>query len=268
MATHFVRQTQWNAEVAQSGHYDKIIVQNLEVVVNAGKDVWGRQKKQRALISVTLTLGERFISASSTDSVDQSTVHYGTLSKAIQATLQGDSAWQSTAALSDSISQSVRKVAGSTKIYALETDVCYLKGSMFGDGAGHMTSTIEDSGVRSSVLYLRNVRIPCIIGVNSNERLQKQPVVVNVWLENVPDDRVDDHAKLETLVFQLISDSSFQTIESLLAWLVEQLRQKLFTREEDQDAWVRLRIEKPLAVPFADAPAVEITRPVRSSQQL
>lgn len=203
MPTPLVRQPQWDAEVAQSGQFDRIIVRNLEVVVNAGKDVWGRQKKQRAFISVTLTLGEQFTSASATDSVDQSTVHYGTLSKAIQAQLQADSAWLSTVALSASISQGVRKVAGSTKIYAIETDVCYLKGSMFGDGAGHINSTIEDSGMRSSVLYLRNLRIPCVIGVNSNERLQKQPVVVNLWLEKVPEDRIDDYAELETLVFKV-----------------------------------------------------------------
>lgn len=201
-----VRQALWNAEVAQSGQFDKIIVKNLEVIVNAGKDVWGRQKKQRAHISVTLTLGKQFTSASSTDSVDDSTVHYGTLSKAIQAEFQADSAqWLSTSALSFSIFQCVRKVAGSTSIYAIETDICYLKGSMFGDGSGHITSTIKDTKLRSNVLYLRNLRIPCVIGVNSNERLQKQPVVVNVWVDGIPDSRVDDHAALETLLFQASS---------------------------------------------------------------
>jgi dihydroneopterin aldolase len=62
---------------------------------------------------------------------------------------------------------------------------------------------------------------------------------------------------------QLISESSFQTIESLLAWLVDELREKFFDKEDDDDSWIRLRIEKPQAVPFADAPAVEIMRPVR-----
>ena len=83
--SQLVCQAQWSAEAASSGHHDKIMVQNLEVVVNAGKDVWGRQKKQRALISVTLTLEKQFTSASSTDSVNDSTVHCSTLSKAIQA---------------------------------------------------------------------------------------------------------------------------------------------------------------------------------------
>ncbi|EUC28739.1 hypothetical protein COCCADRAFT_8931 [Bipolaris zeicola 26-R-13] len=260
-----VRQAQWEAQLVESGHYDKIMVQNLEVVVNSGKDVWGREKKQRAFISVILTLGKQFTSASSTDSVDDSTVHYGILSKAIQAKFgNATSAWTSTSALSAAVSQCVRDVAGSTEIYAIETNVCYQKGSMLGEGAGHTTSCIEKSGTRSSVLYLRNVRIPCLIGVNANERLQKQPVDVNIWVDGIADSRVDDYPQLESLLFELISGSSFQTIESLLAWLVEELRQKFFTQDVDQGAWIKLRVGKPHAVPFADAPAVEIMRPVRS----
>jgi dihydroneopterin aldolase len=202
--SQLVCQAQWSAEAASSGHHDKIMVQNLEVVVNAGKDVWGRQKKQRALISVTLTLGKQFTSASSTDSVDDSTVHYGTLSKAIQARFKDDTmAWMSTAALSAAVSKSVRDVAGSTDIYAIETNICYMKGSMFGEGAGHITSRIEGTGTRSNVLYLRDVRIPCLIGVNANERLQKQPVVLNVWVDNIHDSRVEDYPQLEALLFEV-----------------------------------------------------------------
>ena len=204
-----VRQRQWDAYLAQSGHYDKIIVQNLEVVANAGKDVWGRPKKQRVLISVALTLGRQFTSASSTDSVDDSTIHYGTLSKAIQARFQADNlAWLSTAALSNTIVQCVHDVAGATEIYAIETDVLYSKGSMFGEGAGHITSAIDSSNLRSNVLYLRNLRIPCIIGVNSNERLQKQPVVANVWIDKVSNSRIDDYAELETLLFEVSGHGS------------------------------------------------------------
>jgi dihydroneopterin aldolase len=199
-----LRKDHWDAQLVLSGHHDKIVIQNLEVVVNAGKDVWGREKKQRALISVTLTLGKQFTSASSTDSVDDSTVHYGTLSKAIQAQFKDDTmAWKSTAALSAAVSQCVRDVAGSTDIHAIETNVCYLKGSMLGEGAGHMTSCIEQSGTHSSVLYLHNVRIPCLIGVNSNERLQKQPVDVNVWIDRIADSRIDDYPKLEGLLFEV-----------------------------------------------------------------
>lgn len=59
---------------------------------------------------------------------------------------------------------------------------------------------------------------------------------------------------------QTISATEYQTLESLLSYVVEELKVRLFTREDDKGVWIRLRVEKPLAVPFADAPAVEITR--------
>lgn len=201
-----VPQSYWNAQLSLGGGgpFDKIMVQNLQVVVNAGKDVWGREKRQRALISVTLSLEKQFASASSTDSVDGSTVHYGTLSKAIQARFSDDSmSWSSTAALSAAVSQCIRDVAGSTEIRAIETDVCYQKGSMLGEGAGHITSCLEKMGTWSSVLYLRNIRIPCLIGVNANERLQKQPVEVNIWVDGIAGSRVDDYPQLESLLFEV-----------------------------------------------------------------
>ena len=48
-----------------------------------------------------------------------------------------------------------------------------------------------------------------------------------------------------------------------MSFVVQELKTKFFVKEEDQDAYIRLRMEKPMAVPFADAPAVEITRPLR-----
>ncbi|KAF2032831.1 hypothetical protein EK21DRAFT_98661 [Setomelanomma holmii] len=261
----FVDKVLWDLTYVQSGRRDKIMVQNLEVTVNAGTDVWGRKKKQRALISVTITLDRKFESASATDTVDNSTVHYGILSKAIQARLQDDG-WLSTGAMSESLVATVKKVAGSTPIYAIETNIFYPKGSMFGDGVSHSLSVTEAASARSNVLYLRNLRIPCLIGVNSNERLQKQPVVVNLWIDGLEDNaRIDDYAKLESLLFEEISKTEFQTLESMLEWTVQILRTKFFVEKSDENAHIRLRIEKPLAVPFADAPAVEITRPVRTN---
>lgn len=199
-----VPKASWDAELARSLHFDKIMVQNLEVVVNAGKDVWGRQKKQRAAISVTVTLADKFASASSTDTVDNSTIHYGILSKAIQARFADENqGWIPTVQLSVLVAQCIRTVAGSTAVHAIETNVRYLKGSMFGDGAGHIISHIERTKLCSNVLYLQNMRIPCLIGVNSNERLQKQPVVVNLWVDCVAESRVDEYPQLESLLFSV-----------------------------------------------------------------
>jgi hypothetical protein len=45
--------------------------------------------------------------------------------------------------------------------------------------------------------------------------------------------------------------------------VIRELREKFFIKEEDKECFIRLRVEKPLAVPFADAPSIEILRPVR-----
>lgn len=213
-----LRQSVWEGQLAQNEHHDKIIVQNLNVIVNAGTDVWGRKKPQRAAISLIVTLGQPFASASATDTVDQSTIHYGKLSKAVQARIQDESAnWLSTAQISSAIAESVRQIAGSTPIYAIQTDICYLKGSMFGEGTGHVTSSLEQHSLRSSVLYLRNVQIPCLIGVNSNERLRKQPVVVNMWVDCVSDARLDQYTELESTLFN-VSHKAMHTYAGLISF--------------------------------------------------
>jgi dihydroneopterin aldolase len=72
----------------------------------------------------------------------------------------------------------------------------------------------------------------------------------------------DEISDLQANTTQQISATEFKTLESMLEWTVHVLREQFFNREGDKSSWIRLRIEKPLAVPFADAPAVEITRPV------
>ncbi|PSN65107.1 hypothetical protein BS50DRAFT_555499 [Corynespora cassiicola Philippines] len=258
-----IRHSAWEAQSANETILNKVSVRNLEVIVEAGVDVWGRQKTQRALISIALALAQSFDSAAAADSLDDSTVHYGKLSKNIQSGLQnGGLGWLSTESLSRKISELALQTAGNAPILSTEIDVFYPKGSMLGDGAGLLIGTNQKYGNSvSRVLYLRNVRVPCIIGVNSNERLQKQPVVVNLRVECLPEGRGDDYAKLEGVVTKAISDSSFETLESLSTMVVSELRKNFFG-PGDEGAHIRLRVEKPLAVPFADAPAIEISRPV------
>jgi FolB domain-containing protein len=196
--TH-VRQAVWTARMADFDVADKIEVRSLEVTVNAGVDVWGRQKEQRALITATLTLARPFDSAAEADALDKSTVHYGKLSKDIRSCVQNRSSWEDTGSLSASISTQIMETAGHTALLSTEVDIFYPKGSMLGDGAGFLSSS-SSAGLVSSVLYLRNVRIPCLIGVNSNERTAKQPVVVNLWIECIRRSRTDDYVKLESVV--------------------------------------------------------------------
>ncbi|KAN0122632.1 Dihydroneopterin aldolase domain containing protein [Hyaloscypha variabilis] len=64
--------------------HSQISVHHLQTTLPLARDAWGRPSKpQPLLISCTLSLRHSFTSSSSSDTVSSSTVHYGTLSKAI-----------------------------------------------------------------------------------------------------------------------------------------------------------------------------------------
>ncbi|KAF2006439.1 hypothetical protein P154DRAFT_456285 [Amniculicola lignicola CBS 123094] len=260
-----MRHDLWLAQLATNDVTDRITVRNLEATVHAGVDVWGRKKPQRVLLSTTLHLAQSSNSAAEADALDNSTVHYGLLSKDLKKCMEKDEAnWMTTEQLASSLHDCIRQTAAKTAIHASELNVFYPKGSMAGDGAGLLWAFTSRVGPFSRVLYLRNLRILCVIGINANERLKKQPVVVNVWIEGLSDDRTDDYIHLEAILVEAISESSFETLESLATMAVQRLRQDFFRPGGDDESFIRLRVEKPMAVPFADAPAIEILRAVRA----
>src|SRR5438874_7268817 len=74
---------EWNRRARSAG--DKIFVRNLTLNTRVALDAWGREKPQPVLISVVISLSRSFQSAAEKDELNQSTVHYGTLSKAVIA---------------------------------------------------------------------------------------------------------------------------------------------------------------------------------------
>lgn len=215
MSEVLLRSVEWDAHSTQLNVKDKVSVRNLQVTVNSGLDVWGRQKIQRALISVTLSLAQTLASAASADSLDSSTVDYGKLSKDIRANVQ-ETVWLPPYDLAELIKARVYEVAKGpiaqeqATVQSVEIDICYPKGSMFGDGAGLSWSFMMAKSLQmeqefapmpqSRVLYLRNVRVPCLVGINANEREQKQPVVVSLWIERLPKHLSDAHSSLESVI--------------------------------------------------------------------
>ncbi|KAF2737668.1 hypothetical protein EJ04DRAFT_510108 [Polyplosphaeria fusca] len=259
-----VRSAVLQAQLSLENFGDRITIRNLHTRVNAGVDVWGRPKEQRAHLTISIILNKPFDTAAAADSLDSSTVHYGFISKDISsAILHANAKWNSTNDLALTVLDAVAHTAKEASIAGTELDIFYPKGSMFGDGAGssfcrfHSRTTLV-----SRTLHLSNIRIPCIIGLNSNERPKKQPVIVSLWIDCLPAHRVDDYVAVEECLVETVSDTSFGTLESLSIEVVKQLRAG-FAQIWGDDAYIRLRIEKPLAVPSADAPVIEIVRPVK-----
>jgi len=257
-----LRHTVWQCNQAEVT--DQISISNLQVTANAGVDVWGRKKSQPALLTVAVSLPQPFSSAAEGDVVDSSTVHYGKLSKNVISSIEhAAQGWLSSMDLAQLVEGAASATASSGSLAACEVDVFYPKGSMLGDGAGLTYSKAYGDNTISRVLYLKNVRVPCLIGVNSHERLMKQPVVASLWIDCLAKDQADEHIKVEQMLTKVIEESSFETLESLATTVVAQLMDD-FVRPVSPGANIRLRVTKPMAVPFADAPAIEIFRAFKS----
>lgn len=68
----------------------KVRVRNLQTYIEGPSDAWNRKGKQQPLsVSASVMLKEAFDTSSSGDKVADDTVHYGLLSKAILASLEG-----------------------------------------------------------------------------------------------------------------------------------------------------------------------------------
>lgn len=171
---------------------DKIIVRNLSVTSNSGRDAWKRQREQPAFVSITVHLAKPFQSASAEDVVDGSTVHYGKLSKSLTSRIKElNQNWLPTVELATSLNEAVTSLADSGVVKATEIDIFYPKATLLGDGAGVKSCFYHPDSSRmvSSILYyINHVTIPCVIGVNDHERQQKQPVVVTVSMDGFDPD--------------------------------------------------------------------------------
>ncbi|KAK3940088.1 putative dihydroneopterin aldolase [Diplogelasinospora grovesii] len=284
--------TSWAVRVAAGEPFAVVRVKNLQAVIQGPKDAWGRKNKaQPVLVSAELAFHKPFDTKSD---LLIGTVHYGNLSKVILASLERFGPGRA-AASSTSTAATLRQVLEriwhdlvGNNIDGLDNDIPvgedgpFLsfvplrfmsvtirlpKASLLGEGvsltaSSYFASELETTrGAAASQAYslslgLHNLRVPTLIGVNSNERMAKQFVVVNFDFEKF-DMHEDLYDTLEKIIVDALETSSFETLEKLGAYLAERLlhHEHIKTRPGWQ---VRISMEKPTAVPFADCPVVEI----------
>ncbi len=189
MDSNFVFQSQHEWQKSLKQRTDIISIQNLLVTVNAGTDAWSRPKQQPALISVNLSLINPFSSAITGDDLDTSTINYGTLSKNIVAAASHEpTRWLSHAGLVKAIETAVADTCPEEDmLYTSEVDVLFPKATLLGEGVNLRLSRAYDLGTHSTVLHLKNLKVAAIVGVNAHERLLKQTVIANVWIDCVTD---------------------------------------------------------------------------------
>jgi dihydroneopterin aldolase len=156
-------------------------------------NIWHETKEQPALASVSLWLRESFTSAASQDALDDSTVHYGELSKRVRAICERKdvqaSALNGMFAIAEHMAH--KKPGGNDKFIAkrIAARLTLPKASAFGDELAMSEVRLYDEyGATTSsfaTFSCKNLRIPTLIGVNAYERKGRQPLVVDFAVDLV-----------------------------------------------------------------------------------
>ena len=116
--------------------------------------------------------------------------------------------------------------------------------------------------VPSDRIHIRDLRVACVIGINPEERVEKQDVVINLTVHAdlsraARSDRIEDtvdYKKLKKDVLSAVKTSDYYLLERLAERVAEiALEPPLVER-------VDVCIDKPGALRFARSVAVEVTR--------
>ncbi|KAJ2974147.1 hypothetical protein NQ176_g6210 [Zarea fungicola] len=168
------------------------------------------------------------------------------------------------------------------QLRSLEITLHLPKATLLGDGVSvtgmggfAAAKNSSDMSMKSSMaqsavsLKIQGLQVPTLIGVNSNERLAKQVVIASVEIEKLEDD-ADLYPELEQVIVKaslqappcrffiasniIISRSN----KSPSPAITTHLRLK-HTPPRDGLGWdIEISLEKPVAVPLADAACVEM----------
>ena len=111
-------------------------------------------------------------------------------------------------------------------------------------------------------LFLRDLTVYAIVGVNPDERVERQPVTVNVELgcdlaAPCASDRLED-----TVNYKILQDRIVHEAETSRFLLIERLAQRIaeICLDEPKVATVTVTVDKPRALRFTRSAAVRIVR--------
>ena len=167
---------------------DGVWLEDIQVSGVVGPDAWHRSGRPQP-IQISVKVPFDFEEAGITDDVN-GTVNYGTLAKSILDLFKDQAvSFESIDDLVEAISK--KALLEGVKAPSLELMVILPEALILAEGLGLATYVIksfpppaidEDTRLQGtgSKLFVKDLRLNCIIGVNPHERLEKQPVVVNL----------------------------------------------------------------------------------------
>ncbi|TPX33892.1 hypothetical protein SmJEL517_g03311 [Synchytrium microbalum] len=257
---------------------DTIFIKDLEVRNIIGVDSWERSKRQPLRISISIYSDVK--DAGTHDSLTSS-INYGTVTKVVQE-FSERTEYRSVEALAGGIAKVVIDKCGAERVKVrVEKPRALLHAACAGvelvrsksdiealDAASKGTTSDDGNSQQLDVtgedlIFVNDLTVSTIIGVNAWEREEKQRVVMtlivhlsfqpyNIIADKVP--KIHDYRTLSRLVLKHVEASKYKTVEALATAVAR------IGIEECHVPKITVRVEKPSALVFASASGVEITR--------
>lgn len=256
---------------------DKILIKNLVLKNVTGVDSWQRLKSQPVVISVWLHTD--ITTAGNTDHVTNS-IHYGHVTKGITK-LAEKSSFKSLEALAHAILRLCCVHFGAEKttvkieqpkalLHAAASGVQFSRTRQDFQGDDQIIETLGSVSQLGyeDLVFVKDLKLHTIIGVNPWEREEKQVVVINLAIypsdllfpssknSNITEQQKKSH-HLRTIVRTLtrhIEASGYKTVEAFAVAVARLALEKCHVNK------IRVQLEKPSAILFADASGIEVTR--------
>ena len=282
---------------AVCGMTDIVFLDSIQLTTTVGADCWGKPKAQQVLASVYLHLKPSFLDACGTSDDVTDSVHYGHLAKAVSALVSEKTRsgvhYSNVHALIEDVTRAAFELAGESAV-AVRVVVDLPKQILLASGFSVEVTTpraakagiseADNPAAFPTIVRVKDLDLPVLIGVNPPERLARQRVITNItFSERLPSytssafdslSEAIDYPKIVQhlyevcsfryhhrthayiTVLQLINVSSYLTLEKLV---LELCRACLRATPSRIDA-VTIRCEKPSAIAFARVSGVEMTR--------
>ena len=117
------------------------------------------------------------------------------------------------------------------------------------------------TGARPDRIHIRDLAVECVIGVNPEERLKKQLVVINVTLHADLSRACASDRLADTIDYKAIKVAVLREVEQSQFHLIERLAERIAEIALGFPvARVDVSVDKPGALRFARSVAVEISR--------
>lgn len=111
-------------------------------------------------------------------------------------------------------------------------------------------------------ILIKDLMLRCVIGVNAEERRERQDVVINITLETDLSKAGHSDTLADTVDYKALKKRVLKLVESSQFLLVEALAENIarLALEDPRVTRATVRVEKPGALRFARSVGVEIVR--------